>query len=215
MATTKDPVCGMTVEATDSAAHEHGGQTYHFCSRGCLEKFRADPSKYLSHEIRAGSREDPLSSEEYSCPMHPEIRQNKTGDCPKCGMALEPVMPPSTGEVTEYVCPMHPQIVRSEPGACPICGMALEPRRATAQEDTTELDDMRRRFWVSVVLTAPVLISAMGAHLPGSPLERIASGSTWTWIELLLSTPVVLWCGWPFLSEPGSRCSTAAQTCSL
>ena len=65
---------------------------------------------------------------EYTCPMHPEVRQPAPGNCPKCGMALEPVtaLPLATG--TEYVCPMHPEIVRSEPGNCPICGMALEPR---------------------------------------------------------------------------------------
>ncbi len=102
-------------------------------------------------------------------------------------------------KAVEYTCPMHPQIVRSGPGSCPICGMALEPRTPSVDdEENSELRDMRRRLWVSAILTAPVFVSAMGAHIPGQPLEQIASPSTWTWIELALSTPVILWGGWPF-----------------
>lgn len=134
----------------------------------------------------------------YTCPMHPEVRQSGPGACPKCGMALEAVTPAVAG-VRKYVCPMHPQIVRSEPGSCPICGMALEPRDVSAgEEENPELLDMRRRFWVSLVLTVPVLIAAMGEFIPGQPLRHLASGRTWTWVELILSSPVVLWGGWPF-----------------
>ena len=98
-----------------------------------------------------------------------------------------------------YTCPMHPEIVRGGPGSCPICGMALEPREVTAEpEDNGELRDMQRRFWASLVLTLPVLVSAMGGMMPASPLESLAAPRTWTWIELVLSTPVVLWGGWPF-----------------
>jgi Cu+-exporting ATPase len=94
---------------------------------------------------------------------------------------------------------MHPEIVRSEPGNCPICGMALEPRTISAGvEDNSELRDMTRRFWVSVALTLPVFISAMSAHLSGNPLHHLASMRFWTWFEMILSTPVVLWGGWPF-----------------
>src|ERR1700738_2371706 len=76
-----------------------------------------------------GVRErEPIKRGEYTCSMHPEIRQSHAGSCPKCGMALEPVAPIEPASKTEYVCPMHPQIVRAEPGSCPICGMALEPR---------------------------------------------------------------------------------------
>jgi Cu+-exporting ATPase len=83
-----------------------------------------------------------------------------------------------------YTCPMHPQIRKIGPGTCPICGMALEPLEATAEEDTTELRDMQRRFWVSAVLTAPLILIAMLRPEP--------------WVELILATPVVLWGGWPF-----------------
>ncbi len=104
-----------------------------------------------------------------------------------------------TGGRREYVCPMHPEVVRTGPGSCPICGMALEPRVATANaEEDPELKDMQRRFRTGVTLTVPVLISAMGANIPGRPLEQLAAPTTWTWFELILSTPVILWGGWPF-----------------
>jgi P-type Cu+ transporter len=135
----------------------------------------------------------------YTCPMHPEVRESRNVPCPKCGMALESLTPTAPAAKTEYICPMHPEVVRSEPGACPICGMALEPRVATAEEEENpELREMTRRFWVAVALTVPVLVSAMSASLPGNPLHAWASARFWTWFELLLSTPVVVWCGWPF-----------------
>jgi Cu+-exporting ATPase len=94
---------------------------------------------------------------------------------------------------------MHPEIVRDSPGDCPKCGMALEPRTATAgEEENSELVDMRRRFWISVALTVPLMLIAMGEHLPGHPLARIATMSTLGWLQLVLATPVVLWGGWPF-----------------
>ena len=99
---------------------------------------------------------------------------------------------------------MHPEIVRNKPGSCPICGMALEPSTpSVGEEDDSELRDMSRRFWVSAVLTVPIFVSAMGDHLPGQPLDQIASRNTWTWIELILSTPVILWGGWPFFIRAG------------
>ncbi|MGZ4956448.1 MAG: heavy metal-binding domain-containing protein, partial [Methylobacter sp.] len=89
----------------------------------------------------------------YTCPMHPEVRLENPGNCPKCGMSLEPLAPVESKIVeihTEYVCPMHPDIIRSEPGSCPKCGMALEPRDVSGEEEESrELTDMSRRFWVS------------------------------------------------------------------
>jgi Cu+-exporting ATPase len=94
---------------------------------------------------------------------------------------------------------MHPEIVRKEPGNCPICGMALEPKTISpGDEPSSELADMKRRFLVSLVLTIPVLIAAMGEMIPGQPLQKMASQRIWTWVELILSTPVILWGGWPF-----------------
>ncbi len=140
-----------------------------------------------------------MATTEYTCPMHPEVRQPGPGACPKCGMALEPVTVAPRAARTEYVCPMHPQIVRPEPGSCPICGMALEPRAASAEEgDNPELADMSRRFWVGLAITAPLLILVMGDLLPGRPFERLASTRALQWLELALASPVVLWGGWPF-----------------
>ena len=128
--------------------------------------------------------------------MHPEITAGEAGDCPKCGMTLEPATPSAATRI-EWVCPMHPQIVRSEPGACPICGMALEPRQVTIEEiENPELRDMSRRFWVSVALSVPIFALAMSEHFPGvyNPLPPAAI----RWTELALSSPVVLWGAWSF-----------------
>ena len=133
-----------------------------------------------------------------TCPMHPEIRHDRPGSCPKCGMALEPVAPPQPVSKTEYVCPMHPQIVRSEPGNCPICGMTLEPRvLSAAEEKSPELADMTRRFWISIALAIPLIVIEMSDMIPGQPLQRVMPDSMRTWLELVLATPVVLWAGAP------------------
>src|SRR5262245_20967988 len=94
---------------------------------------------------------------------------------------------------TEWTCPMHPEIVRDAPGACPICGMALEPRTIETPDEgpNPELVDMQRRLRVAAALTVPLVILAMADLLPG---HRSRS-----FIELALASPVVLWCGWPFL----------------
>ncbi len=97
-----------------------------------------------------------------------------------------------------YTCPMHPEVEQQGPGSCPLCGMALEPKEITAEaEDDGELRDMTRRFWISLALTVPVVILAMGPMF-GLPLERLASPHTLGWAELLLASPVVLWGGWRF-----------------
>jgi P-type Cu+ transporter len=133
--------------------------------------------------------------------MCPEVREAKPGPCPKCGMALEAEMPGAAGRV-EYTCPMHAEIVRPGPGSCPICGMALEPRTVTAAEgENPELRSMTRRFWVSLVLTAPLLAVAMADMLPGRPMERAVSGGWLPWLEFAFATPVVLWGGWPFFQR--------------
>ena len=101
-------------------------------------------------------------------------------------------------ELAEYTCPMHPEIRQPSPGACPICGMALEPVLVTADAGpSAELNDMTRRFWVGLVLSLPVVVLEMGMDLFPA-LERIISPSASVWVQLGLSTPVVLWAGWPF-----------------
>ena len=139
---------------------------------------------------------------DYTCPMDPEVHQDQPGACPKCGMALEASLPTVGATRVEYTCPMHPEIVRSGPGACPICGMALEPRTVAAMEDANpELVDMTRRFWISVVLTIPVIALGMSDVVPGQPLQHLLSMRAVGWIEFVLATPVVLWGGWPFFQR--------------
>jgi Cu+-exporting ATPase len=132
--------------------------------------------------------------------MHPEIRQKGPGSCPKCGMALEPDVAPAAVSKTEWTCPMHPEVVQDKPGSCPKCGMALEPKTLTVSDDeeNPELRDMQRRFWISGLLTLPVLVIAMGHLFPqGFPIDS----HTGKWLELLFATPVVLWGGWPFFQR--------------
>jgi Cu+-exporting ATPase len=153
-ADTRDPVCGMAVDPHEAAGTAvHDGHTYYFCSPSCRERFQAEPEQYVGREAEATASSRPPSGDEaveYTCPMHPEVRQRGPGACPKCGMALEPVTAAAPATRTEYTCPMHPEIVRQEPGFCPICGMALEPRTVTVEDEANpELRDMTRRFWVA------------------------------------------------------------------
>jgi Cu+-exporting ATPase len=193
-----DPVCGMSILPSDAVGHAtHRGQTYHFCSQSCLDKFRASPDTYLRPKAAEPQQHARRDTREYTCPMDPEVRQIGPGACPKCGMALEPVSAAPLTK-TEWTCPMHPEIVRDEPGSCPICGMALEPRVVTLEEENPELDDMTRRFRWSLVLSAPILSFMVSEFLPGQPLQHALPPWAMTWSQFLLATPVVLWGGWPF-----------------
>ena len=193
-----DPVCGMTISPATAAAHaDYQGKTYHFCSLGCADRFRADPARFLAPDPKPGTAAPPDIAREYTCPMDPEVRQKGPGACPKCGMALEPVDATPVTK-TEWTCPMHPEIVRDAPGSCPICGMALEPRVVTVDDSHPELHDMTRRFRWSLVITAPILAFMVSEFLPGQPLQRTVPHAAMNWIQLALASPVVLWGGWPF-----------------
>ncbi|MFP3868887.1 MAG: heavy metal translocating P-type ATPase [Desulfobacteraceae bacterium] len=199
---TVDPVCGMQVSPDSPHRYTYEGQEYLFCCAHCLKKFQADPSQYLKGEEDTGRATAAAApGVRYTCPMHPEVQQLEPGACPKCGMALEPEAPAPLTR-TEWTCPMHPEVAQDSPGSCPKCGMALEPRLVSVEEEENpELEDMRRRFWVSVVLTIPLVAIAMGGMIPGFQpfLESLLAADVWGWLELALATPVVLWCGWPFL----------------
>jgi Cu+-exporting ATPase len=202
-ATVLDPVCGMTIDpATAAGSSPHGGETIYFCSLHCKAKFDANPAAYTGEAARPKPVTAPGAM--YVCPMDPEIRQDHPGACPKCGMALEPESPSAPTTKTEWTCPMHPEIVREAPGACPICGMALEPRTVTLDDDNPELRDMTRRFWISTVLTVPLVLFAMLRHLPGITLLPQTVLPWASWIELALAAPVVLWGGWPFFERAWS-----------
>ncbi len=165
-----DPVCGMTVDpARAHGPHVHNGRPYYFCSAGCLRKFQAQPDHYLAHGPSAAA-------------MH------------TAGPQAAPA-PPGT----KYTCPMDPDVVADGPGACPKCGMALEPMAPSAEDvPDPELRSMTLRFWVGLALGAPVVLLAMADMLPGRPLHSLLSMRALAWLQLVLTTPVVLWCGGPF-----------------
>ena len=167
----RDPVCGMTVDPASAKFHaQHAAETYFFCSEGCWKKFTADPEKYLSKNAanpHAGHRH-----------------------------AAKPKTAPADTDAI-YTCPMHPEIRHKGSGNCPICGMALEPLVATSDTGpSSELVDMTRRFWIGTTLALPVFILEMGGHF--FDLNRLIAPQISAWIQFLLSTPVVLWAGWPF-----------------
>lgn len=153
--TLKDPVCGMTVNQDSPYHHQHNGKDFYFCSKHCEDKFSANPLVFLGTPDTKVSA--PAAGAEYTCPMHPEIVQDKPGTCPKCGMALEPMLP------------------------------------ALDDEENPELRDFHHRFWYTLPLTVVVTALAMFGH--GLALF---DAKTQSWIELLLSLPVVLWAGAPF-----------------
>jgi Cu+-exporting ATPase len=155
-----DPVCGMKVDPNvGKPSRDYQGHTYHFCSEGCQAKFAADPERYLTEQ-----------------------------DEPKPA-------PPGT----LYTCPMHPEIVQEGPGNCPICGMALEPMGVPAEDaPNEELIDFTRRLWVAVPLSLIIVALDMGAHVLGLDLLPFLSPKAEQWLTLVLATPAILWCGWPF-----------------
>lgn len=167
-----DPVCGMTVDlSAGKPRHDYRGDTYHFCSQGCCDRFAGDPEHYLS------------------------------------GAHLEAAANAPAG--TLFTCPMDPEIVQEGPGSCPICGMALEPMGIPPADagPNPELVDFTRRFTLGAILAVPLVAVSMGpmAGLPVKDLLSVLGGAHMAaWVELILATPVVLWCGWPFL-ERGVR----------
>jgi Cu+-exporting ATPase len=135
--------------------------------------------------------------------MHPEVVSDEPGDCPKCGMALEPMDPVPAASKTIYTCPMHPEIEQDHPGDCPKCGMPLEPKSVEVgqDDDGTEVRSLTRKFWISAALTVPVLVIAMGHWIPGFHVAEFVSKSVSKWIEFILTTPVVLWAGGMFFTK--------------
>ncbi len=157
----KDPVCGMAVTTGSVNKLEHDGRPYYFCSAGCQTKFAADPLAYIGAQAVPKGPDVAATAATagvvYTCPMHPEIRQNHPGECPKCGMTLEPLLP------------------------------------ALDDEENPELVSFEQRFWWTLPLTVVVTVLAMLGHRLGWFEMAMQS-----WIELVLSLPVVLWAGWPF-----------------
>ena len=158
----RDPVCGMAVTPKSFHWLDHGGQRVYFCSAGCKTRFAAEPARYLKAPALVAAtslKQDgaAASAAIYTCPMHPEVRQDQPGACPKCGMALEPLLP------------------------------------TLDEGENPELTDFQRRFWWTLPLTVIVTVLAMFGHRLGW-FEM----ATQSWIELVLTLPVVLWAGAPF-----------------
>lgn len=166
----RDPVCGMMVASEKAAATAvHNGRTYYFCATGCQNKFMASPDLYLN----------------------PAAQRSQTI---QIGIKRPA---PSTAGGTKYTCPMHPEVIRDKPGACPKCGMALEPMeiQADGEQENPELTEMSRRFWIALALAVPVLALSIAADFH---IAKLDSGVWLNRINLLLATPVVVFCGWPF-----------------
>ncbi|MEO6095632.1 MAG: heavy metal translocating P-type ATPase [Fibrobacteria bacterium] len=175
-----DPICGMDVDESSALSAQRDGKDYYFCGESCRKKFLADVpgDKAAKSEGKAGlgSKADAranagpsASGPVYTCPMHPEVRQDKPGACPKCGMPLEPVQSGTTaGE---------------ESGA------------------GAELKDMQRRFWIGGALTLPVFLLAMAHLIPPLARQAWVMGDVSRWLQFGLTTPVVVWAGWPFFQR--------------
>ncbi len=211
--TAKDPVCGMMVDP-DKTEHSvpFEGDDYYFCCNGCATKFGADPIGYLTTT-------DPV------CGMTVDIRKKAENNfehdgktyffcCQGCvtKFSLDPenYLDPSPVDEEEgdpnalYICPMCPEVENIGPGACPSCGMALEPADPLASLKSTanpELEDMTRRFWLSLSVALPTLILAMGDLIPGQPIQTIISDNVSVWLQFILATPAVLWAGFPFFER--------------
>ena len=197
-----DPICGMQVDPDTALSSSKDSETFYFCSRHCQEKFESmdAPVSGCCQQESSGEKVKPTSSANYYCPMCEGIESDQPGDCPKCGMALEPTHFVQPAQKTIYTCPMHPEVEQDQPGACPICGMDLEPKYVTAEtaDGDSELASMTNRFWISVALAVPVFLLAM-LPMVGIPIDQWIGGPTVSrWLQFALTTPIVFWCGWPF-----------------
>ncbi len=218
-----DPICGMTVTPEKAAAKfEFGGKTTYFCSKGCYEKFTAQFAAPAAPMVQLGRKkpkeEDFRTETDPVCKMivRPETAAakfahegttyyfcnvsclNKFRQNPAKFLEEDSAPEPMTGsDEVEYTCPMDPEIAQIGPGICPICGMALEPKTVSLDDKPDpEYLDMKRRFVIAAILTVPVFILAMGGMLAG--FDSLIGPQLSVWIQFVLATPVVLWCGFPF-----------------
>lgn len=190
-----DPVCGMQVDPTSARSSEHAGETYFFCSASCQRKFEGDPDGVLARTTQPTADQQGAASTAHSCCSH--------GDSsPPPSPTRSSGAKGDSASGTIYTCPMHPEIEQVGPGDCPICGMDLEPKEVTAGDDGEDAQyrDMKRRLWVGVALSLPLLVVAMGPML-GLELTALMSDRVFGWLQFALATPVVFWCGWPLLTR--------------
>lgn len=219
-----DPICGMSVSPETAAGNlEHNGETVYFCSKGCLEKFKKqfETPKLAPAMVQLGRKK--VADADFETHIDPVCKMTVSADTaagkfdykgetfyfcatnclnkfrqnPEKFLGKEAKPEPMPGEDVEYTCPMHPEIVQIGPGSCPICGMALEPKIISLEDKPDpEYLDMKRRFWISAVLTLPVFALAMAEMLPN--FHNFIAPKSSIWIQFILATPVVLWGGFPF-----------------
>jgi len=187
----KDPVCGMDVAPTSPHRAEHAGETYLFCCARCRERFLADPGRCLE-----GRRDEGMDAARRAPTPATHV------DRPSASQKAPAPAHEHAPSAASYTCPMHPEVASDRPGDCPKCGMALEPRTVALDEpENPELRDMLRRLWCAIALSVPVALIAMLGHIPGLALLQHAPARVWTLVQLALSTPVVVWAGWPLLAR--------------
>jgi Cu+-exporting ATPase len=224
----KDPICGMTVDASTPHRLEVAGETVYFCSDSCRRKYMgvhaphlaaaadaaappahhhqpsgccggaAKPGADTAHPAAASGA--PPAGAKYFCPMCAGVESDKPGTCPKCGMALErnPGWKAPVGAKTQYTCPMHPEVVQEGPGACPRCGMALEPMVVTAEEEEDGELHDMTRRFWIAAALTVPLLVLAMGEMVGLDVGSAVPVGVRGWAELILATPVVLWAGWPF-----------------
>lgn len=186
--------------------HAHGAEEHSCCGGKRKTDAHVHDHHGHSHHDHGDADVKPSSAAKYYCPMCPGVESDQPGDCPKCGMALErnPAWVAPTADKPIYTCPMHPEVQQDHPGNCPKCGMTLELKTVTAtpsEEENAELTDMTRRFWIGGALALPVFLLAMAHLIPALRHDNWVMGDTSRWIQFALSTPVVLWAGWPFFKR--------------
>ncbi|QDL92798.1 heavy metal translocating P-type ATPase [Paroceanicella profunda] len=199
----RDPVCGMHVNPdAGKPRHVHDGETFHFCSQGCHDKFAADPEAWRwSDDPVTGHRvaraHAALMEKHAGKRYYFESEDSRTRFLAAPDSFAEAPEPAPEGVL--YTCPMDPEIVQDHPGDCPVCGMALEPMIPSAEAGPNpELIDFRRRLTIAAPLAAAVFVLEMGGHA-GIPFAEWLGPRVLLWLEFLLATPVVLWLSLPLL----------------
>ncbi|MEE2829667.1 MAG: heavy metal translocating P-type ATPase [Myxococcota bacterium] len=213
--TALDPVCGMTVDTTlGKPSFDYEGATYHFCCGGCQTKFSADPTSYLTAldpvcgmtvDTMVGKPTTRHLGKRYhfccgGCRTKFEAEPDRylSAEASSASASAAQAVP----EGALWICPMCPEVESTVPAACPTCGMALEASEVSLEEEANpELVDMSRRFWVSLGLTLPVFVIAMGEMLLPQRFSTLLTGRSAVWVQLLLASPVVFWAGRPFFER--------------
>jgi Cu+-exporting ATPase len=218
-ASTKDPVCGMTVDPRSprGGSYEYKGTVYGFCNPRCRERFAAEPEKYLAPDYKPGHQAMAPAMVQLGG-IRPAPAAGKMAQ-PLTGIAPAPTTPASANSAIGkpaggnakagtryYICPMCPEVREAQSGACPVCGMDLEletPSISAPGEEDDALRTMQRRLLGSALLTLPLLVLAMLPMLTMHyGLSHLWMEARWLpWVELLLTTPVVFGCGWPLLQR--------------